>query len=56
MKSERMSRVRPFNGFPRNTEAKKGFVVKKCKDCNESIFVPFNQLGDMPNICRECYM
>jgi len=56
MASERMDQVRPFNGFPRSTDARNGYFIKTCRGCGERIFIPFNQLGERPQVCSSCYM
>jgi CxxC-x17-CxxC domain-containing protein len=55
MASRRMDAVRPFNGFPRKTDANNGYVIQLCNSCGERIFIPFNQLGDKPQVCSDCY-
>jgi CxxC-x17-CxxC domain-containing protein len=55
MASRRMEVVRPFNGFPRSTDANVGFVIQLCLECGERIYIPFNQLGEKPHVCSDCY-
>lgn len=55
MASKRMENIRPFNGFPRDTDANIGYVIQLCDSCGDRIYVPFNQLGEWPEICRNCY-